>query len=69
MAGTSKAAIRFFTRIAALEGAPDRIRVNSISPGAIATPRWASTVLFLVSDDARHVTGADLPLDDGFSNT
>jgi len=100
--GTSKAAIRFFTRIAALEGSPHKIRVNSISPGAVATPMWESTemwpkqvaeeggrdaalkalvtgrgfaepdevaaaVLFLVSDDARHVTGADLPMDDGFA--
>ena len=102
--GTSKAAIRFFTRIAALEGAPQNIRVNSISPGAVATPMWksaemwpkqvaetggldaalkalvtdrgfaepeeiAAAVLFLVSDDARHVTGADLPVDDGFAIT
>lgn len=102
--GTSKAAIRFFTRVAALEGAPHRIRVNSISPGAVATPMWESTdlwprqiattggraaalkalvtdqgfaapeevaaaVLFLASDEARHVTGVDFPMDDGFSIT
>ena len=102
--GTSKAAIRFFTRIAALEGAPQHIRVNSISPGAIATPMWESTdlwpkqvaetggreaalkalvkdrgfaepeevaaaVLFLASNEARHVTGADFPVDDGFAIT
>lgn len=102
--GTSKAAIRFFTRVAALEGAPHHIRVNSISPGAVATPMWATSdlwprelaatagqaaalqalvtdhgfaqpdeiaaaALFLASDDARHVTGVDFPIDDGFSNT
>jgi NAD(P)-dependent dehydrogenase (short-subunit alcohol dehydrogenase family) len=102
--GTSKAAIRFFTRIAALEGAPHKVRVVSISPGAVATPMWessdmwpkqvakmdgrdaalkalvtdkgfaepeevAAAVLFLASDDARHVTGADLPVDDGFAIT
>jgi NAD(P)-dependent dehydrogenase (short-subunit alcohol dehydrogenase family) len=102
--GTCKAGIRFFTRIAALEGAPHRIRVNSISPGAVATPMWESTelwprqaaeaggreaalkslvqdrgfaepeevaaaVLFLVSDDARHITGVDLLVDDGFAIT
>lgn len=102
--GTSKAAIRFFTRVAALEGAPLKIRVNSISPGAVATPMWASTpfwpkeaaeaggvaealkvlvrdhgfaepaevaaaVLYLASDEARHVTGVDLPLDNGFAIT
>jgi NAD(P)-dependent dehydrogenase (short-subunit alcohol dehydrogenase family) len=100
--GTSKAAIRFFTRVAALEGAPHHIRVNSISPGAVATLMWesseiwpkqvaegrgkdaalaalvaergfaepgqiAAAVLFLASDDARHVTGADLRIDDGFA--
>jgi NAD(P)-dependent dehydrogenase (short-subunit alcohol dehydrogenase family) len=100
--GTSKAAIRFFTRVAALEGAPHHIRVNSISPGAVATPMWESTeiwpkqvaegsgreaalaalvaergfaepghvsaaVLFLASDDARHINGADLAMDDGFA--
>jgi NAD(P)-dependent dehydrogenase (short-subunit alcohol dehydrogenase family) len=102
--GTSKAAIRFFTRIAALEGKPDGIRVNSISPGAVATPMRESTemwpkqvaemggrdaalkslvddpgfaepeeiaaaVVFLASNEARHVTGVDLPVDDGFSIT
>jgi len=100
--GTSKAAIRFFTQVAALEGKPHGIRVNSISPGAVATPMWESTdlwpkhvaesggreaalkalvvdqgfaepeeiaaaVLFLASDDARHVTGVDMPVDDGFA--
>jgi len=44
--GTSKAAIRFFTQVAAREGAPDGIRVNSISPGAVATPMWESTDLW-----------------------
>lgn len=102
--GTSKAAILFFTRVAALEGAPLKIRVNSISPGAVATPMWESTpfwpkeavesggvdkalkvlvrdhgfaepvevaaaVLFLASDDARQVTGANLPVDNGFAIT
>jgi NAD(P)-dependent dehydrogenase (short-subunit alcohol dehydrogenase family) len=102
--GTSKAAILFFTRVAALEGAPLKIRVNSISPGAVATAMWESTpfwpkqaaesggvdealkvlvrdhgfaepeeiaaaVLYLASDDARHVSGADLPVDNGFSIT
>jgi 3(or 17)beta-hydroxysteroid dehydrogenase len=100
--GTSKAAIRFFTQVAALEGKPHGIRVNSISPGAVATPMWESTdmwpreaaeaggraaalkalvtqqgfadpeeiaaaVLFLVSDQARQITGADLVVDAGFS--
>ncbi len=100
--GTSKAAIRFFSRVAALEGAPQGIRVVSVSPGAVATPMWESTelwpkeaaqtggreaalkelsaqpgfaqpeeiaaaVLFLASDEARQITGTDLPVDAGFS--
>ena len=35
---TSKGAIHSLTRALALDHAPDRIRVNSISPGSIATP-------------------------------
>jgi NAD(P)-dependent dehydrogenase (short-subunit alcohol dehydrogenase family) len=102
--GTSKAGILFFTRVAELEGAPLKIRVNSISPGAVATPMWesnqfwpketagsggveealkvlvrdhgfaepqeiAAAVLCLASENARHVTGADLPVDNGFAIT
>jgi NAD(P)-dependent dehydrogenase (short-subunit alcohol dehydrogenase family) len=44
--GTSKAAIQFLTRIAAIEGLPCKIRVNSISPGAVATPMWTATDLW-----------------------
>jgi NAD(P)-dependent dehydrogenase (short-subunit alcohol dehydrogenase family) len=29
----------------------------------------AAAVLFLASDEARHVTGVDLPVDNGFANT
>jgi len=47
--GASKAAVRFLTRVAALEGAPHRIRVNSISPGAVATPMWEGTPLWPAS--------------------
>ncbi len=100
--GTSKAAIRFLTRVAAIEGAPHHIRVNSVSPGAVATPMWegtdlwprqvaasdglkaalnalvvergfgtaeeiAAALVFLASEDARLVTGVDLPVDAGFS--
>jgi 3(or 17)beta-hydroxysteroid dehydrogenase len=100
--GTSKAAIHYFTQIAALEGKPHGIRVNSISPGAVATPMWretdtwpretetrdgeraaldalvqdqgfarpeevAAAVAYLISDEACHITGVDLVIDDGFS--
>ena len=36
---TSKAAIILFTKILAMDHAKDKIRVNSLSPGAIDTPR------------------------------
>jgi NAD(P)-dependent dehydrogenase (short-subunit alcohol dehydrogenase family) len=29
----------------------------------------AAAVLFLASNDARHITGVDLPVDDGFAIT
>lgn len=37
----SKAAIISYTQSAALAMAPQRIRVNAISPGVINTPMWA----------------------------
>jgi len=40
---TSKGAIHSLTRALALDHAPDKIRVNSISPGSIRTPMLASS--------------------------
>jgi NAD(P)-dependent dehydrogenase (short-subunit alcohol dehydrogenase family) len=40
---TSKGAIHSLTRALALDHAPDKIRVNSISPGSIHTPMLASS--------------------------
>ena len=40
----SKAALAHFSRVAAMEGAPDNIRVNTVTPGPIMTPAtqaWA----------------------------
>jgi NAD(P)-dependent dehydrogenase (short-subunit alcohol dehydrogenase family) len=38
--GASKAAVIHLARIAAREGAPNGIRVNSIAPGGVETPIW-----------------------------
>lgn len=38
--GSSKAAIAHLAKIAALEGAPQNIRVNAIAPGGVDTPIW-----------------------------
>jgi NAD(P)-dependent dehydrogenase (short-subunit alcohol dehydrogenase family) len=91
----SKGAILQLTRVMAIDHARDNIRVNSISPGAIDTPRSgtqpgapqltreqrgksyltgrigrvdeiASGALYLASDEASFVTGADLLIDGGF---
>jgi|HubBroStandDraft_5_1064220.scaffolds.fasta_scaffold279936_1 3alpha(or 20beta)-hydroxysteroid dehydrogenase len=87
----SKWANRGLTKVAALELAPYRIRVNAVVPGPIATSmvlkgddpearerlsrtplgrmgepeEIASAVLFLVSDAAAFVTGAELVIDGG----
>jgi NAD(P)-dependent dehydrogenase (short-subunit alcohol dehydrogenase family) len=93
----SKAALRMLTCSAARALAADGVRVNSISPGFVATPmaavhgstdtlppslaprvpagRFATpdeiacAVAFLLSDQARYITGSDLCVDGGFQLT
>jgi NAD(P)-dependent dehydrogenase (short-subunit alcohol dehydrogenase family) len=43
---TSKAALIHLTKVAALEGAPDRIRVNAIAPAGVETPIWTKQAFF-----------------------
>ena len=87
----AKAGVLGLTRQLAAEGAAHRIRVNSISPGAIITPALdvlspdqlqklhdmnplgragkpediAYCALYLASDEAEWVTGADFVIDGG----
>jgi 2-keto-3-deoxy-L-fuconate dehydrogenase len=44
--GASKAAVLHLARIAAKEGAADRIRVNAIAPGGVETPIWTRLPFF-----------------------
>ncbi len=92
----SKGGVIALTRQLAAEGAPHGIRVNSISPGMIATPGARENLLaphhpmraiadaiplgrlgteqdvtpaavFLCSDEAAYITGANLVIDGGWS--
>ena len=93
---TTKAAVIQFSRSLALDHSVDAIRVNSLSPGPVASERIiarygglpqtdqrfaqtcplgragrpaeiARAALFLASDDASFVTGADLLVDGGYT--
>jgi meso-butanediol dehydrogenase/(S,S)-butanediol dehydrogenase/diacetyl reductase len=92
----SKGGVIAVTKQFAAEGAPHGIRVNSVSPGMIATPGAEENILapdhpmrtiarsipigrlgtsrdivnaavFLCSDEADYITGANLVVDGGWS--
>jgi NAD(P)-dependent dehydrogenase (short-subunit alcohol dehydrogenase family) len=89
----SKGAVRLLSKAAAVQYAPEKIRVNSVHPGVIKTPmvdifadqdlaaianlapmkragtpeEVAWVVLFLATDEASFVTGAEYVVDGGYT--
>lgn len=90
----TKGAVRILTKTAAVQYAPENIRINSVHPGITTTPmveqgihkegrqgicamvpmkregrpvEIAYGVLFLASDEASYITGAELVIDGGYT--
>ncbi|MEW6209555.1 MAG: SDR family NAD(P)-dependent oxidoreductase [Acidobacteriota bacterium] len=53
---SSKAAVRMFSRVAALEMAEKNIRVNSVSPGGVMTQMWEGMQMW---QDLKNQTGSE----------
>ncbi len=68
--GASKAGLLQLMRVAAKEGAPNKIRVNAIAPGGVETPMWSNMPWFqdLVREKGSeraafdHIAGLATPL-------
>jgi NAD(P)-dependent dehydrogenase (short-subunit alcohol dehydrogenase family) len=52
-------------QVAAENGSDAALKALVAEQGFAEPEGIAAAVLFLASDEARHVTGADLPVDDG----
>ncbi|SEL82876.1 NAD(P)-dependent dehydrogenase, short-chain alcohol dehydrogenase family [Sphingomonas palmae] len=60
--GASKAALLHLVKVAAKEGAPDRIRVNAVAPAGVETPVWDAVPMFAdrVAEIGRDAAFAEL---------
>lgn len=56
-------------QVAKTNGRDAALKVLVTDRGFAEPEEVAAAVLFLASDEARHVTGADFPVDDGFAIT
>jgi 2-keto-3-deoxy-L-fuconate dehydrogenase len=58
--GASKAALHHLVRVAAAEGAADRIRVNALAPAGVDTPIWDAAMADRIAAVGRAAAMAEL---------